>query len=201
MVTGFGSNIMEAASRPVFEPLADLPVEEPFGMGGSASPVAGGRTTPASPSTSSTAASGSPTSSNERMDLEEDLLSHGALIEPVEAEAAERPSSGVPTSAGSAASANMPGLPADSSLIPTLLASAELMDPEVLLGASEPPPPPHRKAGVAVPISGGTAGATSIKQSTMTGPLAAGRAADAYGCRRAEKRCRACRYWRYSAGG
>ena len=105
---------MEAASRPNFEPLADLPVEEPMGM---AMPA------PVSAPAAAAAAQSAPV----RPDPEEDLLSHGALLD-----------MGVDSPVPPTASEARP----DTALIPTLgtagASSGELLDPEVLLGASEP---------------------------------------------------------------
>src|SRR6266852_413996 len=71
-----GSKTMEAASRPAFEPLADLPVEEPFGLAGKGSPSGRTSSTATPPSTSASAAT--PTSKSP-MDSDEDLLAHGAM--------------------------------------------------------------------------------------------------------------------------
>ena len=128
-----GSKTMEAASRPAFEPLADLPVEEPFGLNGSASQVGGAR-----PSSTASPASPPPASPpTAPMESDEDLLAHGVLLDmspaPSTASSSSTTSAGVSTSSVTEA-------PYDSGLIPTLLLSAaELLDPEVLLGPSEPP--------------------------------------------------------------
>src|SRR5712671_538052 len=69
---------MEPASRPAFEPLADLPVEEPFGLNGTASPAGAGP----SSSTPASATAHSPTAPSKGLvDPDEDLLAHGALLD------------------------------------------------------------------------------------------------------------------------
>src|SRR5258705_6006230 len=115
---------MEAASRPALEPLADLPVEEPFGLNGTASQVGRARPPP------STATASPPTPSKGPTNPDEDLLAYGVLLDSgTEASPASPPTSTPPT----APSTSMPDAPYDSVLIPTLLlSSAELLDPEVL---------------------------------------------------------------------
>src|ERR1700730_17791955 len=74
-----GTKTMEAASRPAFEPLADLPVEEPIGFA-----VEGAPTGPTSSSTAtppSTSASATTPTSQSPMDSDEELLAHGALLD------------------------------------------------------------------------------------------------------------------------
>src|SRR3954471_10270052 len=121
---------MEAASRPEFEPLADLPVEEPMGIG---LPSKRSSSTPSAPAPSVAAAAASKRS---LADTDEDLLSHGALLD-----------LGVDAPAASAVTV-APGLEArpDTSLVPTLSSasfepaskSGDLLDPEILLGVAEP---------------------------------------------------------------
>jgi len=73
------------------------------------------------------------------MDSDDDLLAHGVLLA-LDPEAPAAPSI---STASPASTTSFPEANADSGLIPTLLASAELLDPEVLLGASEPNAPPR----------------------------------------------------------
>src|ERR1700730_5222946 len=86
-----GSKTMEAASRPAFEPLADLPVEEPVGLSGTGSPM--GRTSPATtpPSTSVP-----PVASTGILDSEEDFLAYGSLLD-LEPEGSLAPASAAPS--------------------------------------------------------------------------------------------------------
>src|SRR4051812_36423717 len=119
---------MEAASRPDFEPLADLPVEEPLGMG-----LPSGRTSSSTPATtpvpSATAAQGS------SLDFGDDLLSHGALLDlgadapgidstaTAAAVASFTPSTAAVTPSTPSAAAVAPFIPharPDTSLVPTL---------------------------------------------------------------------------------
>jgi len=69
---------MEAASRPAFEPLADLPVEEPFGLGWKGGAL---RRHLFYSNTAITSASSSGRHFKSPMDSDEDLLSHGALLD------------------------------------------------------------------------------------------------------------------------
>src|ERR1700730_3767473 len=73
-----GTKTMEAASRPAFEPLADLPVEEPIGLAVKGSPTGRTSSTATPPSTSASATT--PTSQSP-MDSDEELLAHGALLD------------------------------------------------------------------------------------------------------------------------
>src|SRR4051812_3414776 len=93
---------MEAASRPEFEPLADLPVEEPMGMG-----LPSGRSSTPAASAPAIAAAASKSS---LADADEDLLSHGALLDL----GADAPAS------SSVAVAPGPEARPDTSLVPTL---------------------------------------------------------------------------------
>src|SRR4051794_5483844 len=122
---------MEAASRPPLEPLADLPVEEPFGVNGSASKAEGANSSSPAASrgpggTSATAASTPNPTSAAPTDSDEDLLAHGVLLN-LDPEAPLDPSNWV----SSHPSAPVPQAGYDSGLVPTLLASQELLDPEV----------------------------------------------------------------------
>src|SRR6266702_7332724 len=112
---------MEAASRPAFEPLADLPVEEPFGLNGTASQPGSGRPSSSAAVPATTAASPPSAPSMGPMDSGEDLLAHGVLLDlGPEAPPASSVSTSPPLSTPPL------GAPSDSGLIPTLLASAEL---------------------------------------------------------------------------
>src|ERR1700704_5061163 len=76
-----GSKTMEAASRPAFEPLADLPVEEPFGLTGTTSQAGGARPSPSTSTPASTTASPPTLPAKGPLDSDEDLLAHGALLD------------------------------------------------------------------------------------------------------------------------
>lgn len=111
---------MEAVSRPDFEPLADLPVEEPIAKG-----LPSGHGSSMSAPVASAVKGGN-------LDSDDDLLSHGALLDSgIDAPPASTP-------AAPLALENRPG----AALTPPNVSEAgELLDPEVLLGVSEPGAP------------------------------------------------------------
>src|SRR5438270_11465281 len=105
---------MEAASRPALEPLADLPVEEPFGLSGTASKGEGPHPSSPGPTGASVAAANTPTSASAGLrDSDEDLLAYGALLN-MELETPLSP----PNSASPASSAPVPQADYDSGLVP-----------------------------------------------------------------------------------
>lgn len=138
-----GSKTMEAVDPAFFEPLTDLPVEESFAGGETGSQAGGGHPSAAAAARSAAASKGT-------MESDEDLLAHGALLEM----GAQQPAPGT----GEARP--------DSAIVPTLMGSAELLDPEVLLGASE--------VGGPARVDGTNGPVTSVRAQASLGDAAAG---------------------------
>src|SRR5262249_14616423 len=132
---------MEAASRPVLEPLPDLPVEEAFGLDAVEAPLGRDQTTsPAAGTPSSPPENGVPPVTRPQIEGDEELLAHGILLD-LDPESSALPASaelpqGIPvpeTRLESGPEGRLESVPA-----PTPAAPSELtLDPEILLGATE----------------------------------------------------------------